>query len=146
MSGPAPLDGLLRLRRRELDEARGRLACLLAAEQAASLVEAAARAALRREEGHAASLDAADAVVEAFAAWLPRGRSALAEAAADRTRAGDDLVHARAELALAHAGVEAVEALRAGHAARAAAARARAEQAEQDEIGAAAVARGPRLC
>ncbi len=130
-----PLRTLLRLRTAALDAARQALADGLTAERRAIDGEHAAREALRFEEAAATSLDAGDGAVEAFAAWLPRGREAVRIATAERDRCAAELVGARAKLALARAGAEAITSVLDSRASGARAAESRKAQAELDEAG-----------
>ena len=81
------------------------------------------------------SLDAGDGAVEAFAAWLPRGREAVRLATAERNCWAAELVSARARLALARAGAEAITCVLDNRASGARAAEGRKAQAEMDEVG-----------
>jgi hypothetical protein len=131
----AALRTLLRIRRLDLDAAQQALASCVAAEHEAVGQERAAEAAIQREFDAAAAIDAPDAAVEAFAAWLPRGRAAVARAAEAHRHAAAATTQARASLALARAAVESTEQLLE---ARAQAARVEAEQKLQatlDEAG-----------
>jgi hypothetical protein len=105
-----PLTALLRVRRLALDEARRSLADCLAAEATAARSMTEAEAEIVRERATAASLDADDAAVEAFAAWLrvARGRSEQAAAAHERVTA--ETTRARAIVAVARGSFEAVQA------------------------------------
>ena len=108
---PAVLTTLHRLRQRALDAAAQALA---AAQTAQDQAEAAAHAAHRRldtEREAAEDLAADDAAVEAYTAWLPRGRAALAEAEAAGTRAMEVTNLARHRLAAARVAMEAVDLL-----------------------------------
>jgi flagellar export protein FliJ len=104
-----PLRAVLRLRRLALDEARRELGHCLAAEAVAIADRKAAEAAIQTEEQAAAALDADDGAVEAFAAWLPRGRQAIAQAEAGVIRAETATAQARARLTAARAAAEAAE-------------------------------------
>lgn len=104
------LRSLLRLRRLAEAEARRQLADRIVAENAAEHSVREAEVAIRRE--HTAVLDpsADDRAVEAFGAWLPNARAAVAGAEAVRVNASAQTGKARAELAAARASLEAVEA------------------------------------
>jgi hypothetical protein len=131
----AALRALLRIRRLDLDGAQRAVAACVAAEHEAAGRERDAEAAIQREFDAAAALDAPDSAVEAFAAWLPRGRAAVARAAETRRHAEAATARARASLALARTAVESTEHLLE---ARARAARVEAEQKLQatlDEAG-----------
>lgn len=130
-----PLNTLLRLRNATLDGAKQALADGLAAERRAIDAEHAARDTMRREEDAATSLDAGDGAVEAFAAWVPRGRQAIGLATVERDSRAADLVAVRAKLALARADVEAIASLLETRAAAALTEENRRSQAELDELG-----------
>ncbi len=129
------LSVLLRLRAETVREEQRRLADAIAALDAAEAAGAAARAAMEREAAHAAGIDADDTALVAFAAWLPRGRAAIAAAEEQFAQATLFAARARAALGLARAGERAVEELIATRAEAAAHAEAAAEQAALDEIG-----------
>lgn len=128
-----PLDTLVRLRRSVVEDSRRALAACLEAEEAASTAMRGAEAAIFREQEAAAAIEAGDGAVEAFAAWLPRGRQAVAQARDAHGKAGAATVQARAVLAAARASVEAVDRLVANRAAARAAEAARREQTALDE-------------
>ncbi len=130
-----PLQTLLRLRNAKLDGAKQALADGLAAERRAIDADHAARDAMRTEEEAAMSLDAGDGAVEAFAAWVPRGRHAIGLATVERDRRAAELVGVRAKLALARADVEAIASVLESRAAVALAEENRKSQAELDEAG-----------
>lgn len=130
-----PLRTLLRLRNAALDAAKQALADGLLAERRAIDAEHAARDTMRTEEASAMSLDAGDGAVEAFAAWMPRGRQAIRLATAERDRRAAHLVGVRAKLALARAGVEAIASVLDGRACVVRAGESRKGQAELDEAG-----------
>lgn len=128
------LPSLIRLRRLARDETRR---ALTAAVQREGLAHAAANDAEReiaRETELACNLEADDAAVEAFGAWLAgaRQRAELARGTAERAEA--DTARARAALSLARAGLEVAEALASGRAAREAEAEARREQHALDDL------------
>ncbi|HEY2132468.1 MAG TPA: hypothetical protein VGH36_05775 [Acetobacteraceae bacterium] len=87
---------------------------------------------LAREQAAASRNDASDAVAEAFANWLPRGRLALQAAQDARARA--EATAARACLGAARAPAEAVEQMLAQQHAEERRLALRREQAELDEI------------
>jgi len=123
-----------RLRRLAVDQARRELAARLSAEAAAAAVEQAAHAAMDNERETARTLPA-EAAGGAFAAWLPRGLHAMAQAQDTRVHAEDAAASARVALADARAAGEAVQQMLAREAAALAAATARREQAVLDELG-----------
>jgi flagellar protein FliJ len=108
---PAALATLLRLRRQGLEAASRALGEAQAAQDQAETEARAARRRLETEREAAEDLAADDAAVEAYAAWLPRGRAALAEAEAAQARAMEATVLARARLAAARIAMEAADLL-----------------------------------
>ena len=123
-----------RLRKLAVDQARRDLAARLATETAAAAVEQAALAALHNERETARALPAEDAG-GAFAAWMPRGLYAIAQAQDTHAQAEQAAAAARAALADARAAGEAVRQMLAREAAALAAIAARREQAVLDELG-----------
>jgi flagellar biosynthesis chaperone FliJ len=108
---PAALATLRRLRRRALDAASP---AMMEAQTAQDQAETAMRAARRRldtEREAAEDLAADDRAVETYAAWLPRGRAALAAAATAREEARETVDLARARLAAARIALEAADLL-----------------------------------
>jgi hypothetical protein len=130
------LETLARLRHSVCEDARRALAACLEAEDAASKALHGAEEAIFREQNAAGALDASDGAVEAFAAWLPLGRRAVAEAREAHARAGAATVQARAVLAAARASAEAADRLLASRAAERDAQAARRAQAALDEAAA----------
>lgn len=92
-----------------VEEARRGLAGCLAAESEAAARERSAADGLAREHALAAAAEASDAMVEAYAAWLPSGLAALQDARAARDRADAASAHARARLTAARTAEEAVQ-------------------------------------
>ena len=128
------LQALLRIRRLASDEARRNLGEAQAPEALAQEAADAMEREIARETALACSLEADDAVVEAFGAWLPgaRTRAAASRSAADRAAA--DTARARAGLKLARSGLEAAEALAAEQHAAKNEADARREQHSLDDL------------
>lgn len=128
-----PLTVLLRVRRLALDEARRSLGGCLEAEATAmrSVIEAASE--IMRESATAASLDADDAAVEAFAAWLRVARLRSEQAAAAHERVTTETTRARAIVALARGSFEAAQAALEQKAEHEREARQRREQLSLDE-------------
>ena len=128
------LQALLRVRHLASDEARRTLSEALARETLAQEAADAMEREIARETALACSLDADDAVVEAFGAWLPgaRARAEASRSAADRAAA--ETARARAGLKLARSGLEAAEALAAEHLAAKKEADARHEQHSLDDL------------
>ncbi len=131
-----PLEILARLRRSVCEDARRGLAACLEAEEAASTALRSAEAAIFRERDAACELDADDGAVEAFAAWLPQGRAAVAQAREAHLRAGAATVQARAILAAARTSAEATDRLLASREAEREAEAARRAQLAMDEAAA----------
>jgi hypothetical protein len=131
-----PLETLARLRHSICEDARRSLTACLEAEETASVALHSAELAIFREQDAAAAMDAGDGAVEAFAAWLPQGRAAVARAREAHTRADAATVQARAILAAARASAEAADQLLANRAAEREAEAARLAQIALDEAGA----------
>ena len=99
------------LRQRAIDETREALsATITLASEAASAARDAERA-IERETERASNPDGNDALVEAFAAWLPGARHVAGQARAASERLEAEVVRRRAELAACRAALEAVESL-----------------------------------
>jgi hypothetical protein len=133
---PAPrrtLHLLLRVRRRTLEAARQDLARALEAEAIAADHHRQSEDAIRRELRAASCTDAPDAAVEAFAAWLPRGRAAVMLAEAARAAAEAASQQARTRLVVARTASEAAEQLLKNHLTAERAEAARQLQAMLDE-------------
>lgn len=128
------LQTMARMRRLVVEEARRGLADSLAMEEAAAQREREAADILAQEHALAAAPEAGDAVVEAYAAWLPSGLGALEDARAARHRADAAIVQARARLNAARLADEAVRRRLDMLAADEQAEALRREQAELDEI------------
>lgn len=131
-----PLETLARLRHSVVEDARRGLAACLEAEDAARAALRGAGEAIFREQEAAGALDAGDGSVEAFAAWLPLGRLAVAQAREAHARAEAATTQARAVLAAARASAEATDRLLANRAAERDAEAARRAQAALDEAAA----------
>ncbi len=128
-----PLETLARLRRSVVEDARRALVACLEAEDAASTAMRRAEAAIFHEQDAAGTLNAGDGAVEAFAAWLPYGRQAVAQAREAHDRAAAATVQARAVLAASRASAEAADRLLASRAAVRDAEAARRTQIALDE-------------
>ncbi len=129
-----PLQTVLRLRRIANNEARRAVSDAVAQETLAQRLADMVDDEIARETALACRLEADDAAVEAFGAWLTcaRQRAELARNAAER--AGAETARARAVLNLARAGLEAAEALLADRQDAASAAQARGEQHALDDL------------
>ncbi len=131
---PDPLATVLRLRRVTVDDAKRCLAAVLRAEEAAQRKAEAAESSIDDEAAAASDLAGGDEAVEAFAAWLPVGRSKAAAARAEHDQLRSEVAMARAGLTAARAAAEAADALVEHRAMRRSIEAARREQASQDEI------------
>jgi flagellar biosynthesis chaperone FliJ len=130
-----PIDVLVRLRKSACEDARRALVATLDAEDAARAALHAAERAIIGEQEAASRLDAGDGAVEAFVAWLPVGRRAVAQARARHDDAVAASVQARAVLAAARASLEAAEHVIEERQAERRLAAAKQEQATLDEAG-----------
>ncbi len=129
-----PLQTVLRLRRIANDEARRAVSDAVAQETVAQRVADMVEDEIARETALACKLEADDAAVETFGAWLTCARQ-RAEATRDAAeRAEAETARARAALNLTRAGLEAAEALVAGRLDAASAAQARREQHALDDL------------
>jgi flagellar biosynthesis chaperone FliJ len=128
-----PVSTLCRLRHNICEEARRTLASCLAAEDSARIALRVAEQAIWHEQEEASRIDTSDGAVEAFAAWLPRGRQNVADAREAHERALAATAQARAVLAVARANLEAVERLAAEQQRQRAAQAAKREQDTLDE-------------
>ena len=124
-----------RLRRLALEDASRALAKGLADETAAATRADDATRQIADEAAAASSLTGDDAMVEAFAAWLPGARQHAAEARAACERAGAEVGRLRAVLTASRTASEAVETLLTQRAEVAAQDRDRRSQADLDEAG-----------
>jgi flagellar export protein FliJ len=126
---------LLRLRKMAVDAAQSRFATVLDQTLAAGEHVRDAEGVIVDEMAAASRIDASDTVVEAFAAWLPRGRAAVAQARARLDRAEAELVTARARLDTARSDLKLVETLLEQQDAAARAEEDRQSQYQLDELG-----------
>jgi hypothetical protein len=126
---------VIRLRRSVVNEASVALVECIRAEAAATAAVKAAGAAITRERRAAEELAADDADVEAFSAWLKRGRAGLERTRAIHERAAAETARARATLAAARATLEAAETLHAAREQKIRAGREHKEQLDLDEAG-----------
>ncbi len=131
---PDPLSIVLRIRRVTVDEARRQVAAALMAQDIAEAVAEAADAAIGAEGEIAADLMADDSAVEAYAAWLPRGRARAEAARLACERAGSEVATARAALTVARAAAESADKLLERRRAAVAQDAARRAQADMDEV------------
>ncbi len=101
------LAALLRLRRLTVDDAKRLLAASLRAEEAAQKKAEAAESSIGDEAAAASDLASGDGAVEAFAAWLPVGRSQAVTARAAHEQLRSEVAMARAGLTAARAASDA---------------------------------------
>ena len=106
-----PLETVLRLRRHAVDEARRALTDSLVAVTEAEMAAHQLQRDIQAETERAADLAGGDAMVEAFAAWLPAARRRLSEARTVQDRHEAEVARCRAELTASRAAMQAVEAL-----------------------------------
>ena len=106
-----PLATVITIRRRAVDEMRGKLSTSLAAAATAHQEARDAERSIEEETLRAADPSGSDTLVEAFAAWLPGARDRAARACALQDRREADVARCRAELAASRIALESVEAL-----------------------------------
>ncbi|MGI4952196.1 MAG: hypothetical protein ACRYGM_10350 [Janthinobacterium lividum] len=106
-----PLETVLRLRRRAVDEARQTLARAVATEANADAQARAAERSIETEAQRASDPAGGDDLVEAFATWLPGARLHASLARATQERLEADVACKRAELAGTRTGLEVIETL-----------------------------------
>ena len=135
-----PLETVLRLRRHAVDEARRALTDSLVAVTEAEMKAHQIQRDIQLETERAADVSGGDALVEAFAAWLPIARRRLAEARALQDRHEAEVARCRAELTASRAAMQAVEALLAERRAKQAEAQGKAAQRGMDEAASRSVA------
>ena len=102
-----PLQTVLRLRRLANDEARRAVSDAVAKETLAQRVADMVEDEIARETALACKLEADDAAVEAFGAWLTCARQRAEATREAAERAGAEAARARAALNLTRAGLEA---------------------------------------
>lgn len=130
-----PLDTVLGLRRRAVDEARRRLAASTeTATQAARQTRERERR-IETETERACDNNSSDQLVEAFAAWLPGARHDVVQARTAQDRSDAEVARCRAELAACRTALEAIQTLIAERDAARAELRTRAMQRELDDFG-----------
>ena len=128
-----PLDTVLRLRRRAVDDCVVSLAAAIASATGAASVTRAAERSVVAETELASASDGDDSLVEAFAAWLPGAHQRITQARADQDRAEAEVSRCRAGLTACRTALESIEALRDQRRATLEAARAAAEQRALDD-------------
>ena len=131
----SPLETVLRLRQRAVDDARQSLASSLLTADAADEQARTAEQRIEIEAQRATSLDGGDDLVEAFAAWLPGARQQAMQARAAHERLAAEVACRRAELAASRSGLEVIETLLRQKRDVAAAQQSRRMQQEIDEAG-----------
>ena len=135
------LQTVMRIRKLVVHEAKRALAEALVAEDAARSQADNAEAQIGIEGEIAADLNSGDGAVEAFAAWLPTGRSIAARTRAAHEQTLLEVARARAGLSAARAAAEAAETLKERRDAEAAVEVGRRDQAALDEIASQQAAR-----
>jgi flagellar export protein FliJ len=128
-----PLATLMRLRRAACDEAQINLVRRLGAETGAGRLAAELDRSIARETEAATDIAGSDAVVEAYAAWLPGARRRLTEARRTLEALQAETARARAELAACRTALESVETLQTQRHQAAQAERQRAWQRDLDD-------------
>jgi flagellar protein FliJ len=129
-----PLETALRVRRLSIEEAKRVLSDAIANSDRLHLAIVAATDVIRRETDAASVATAEDSLVEAFAAWLPRGLAEQARLRDALTEAQHATSRARAALTVARTAEAAVKAILENRSAEAAAAGERRSQAALDEV------------
>lgn len=127
------LTTVARLRRLACDHAQRELAHGVVQEAAAEAAVKEANSCIERETALASDPEGDDAVVEAFAAWLPSARLRAIEVLAAHERAAAEVARLRAVLTASRSAAEAVEALLSERRAERAERQARRAQDELDE-------------
>ncbi len=125
---------LVRLRQGAVSEAKRLLASCLDAETRARNAAAHAERRITLEAEAACRIEAGDAAVESFAAWLPAGRQAVEEARRAEQAGRAETERARAAMVLARTAAEAAEKLLAKREAELAAEAQRKAQLALDEL------------
>lgn len=131
---PDTLRTLVRMRQATVGEAKRLLATSLEAETLARNAAAEAERRIGREADAACRIEAGDAAVEAFAAWLPVGRQQVEQARRAEASSQSATERARAALVLARTAAEAAEKLLAKREAELAAEAQRKAQLVLDEL------------
>ena len=125
---------LVRMRQAVVGEAKRLLASCLDAETQARNAAAAAERRIGMEADAASRIEVGDAAVEAFAAWLPVGRTQVEQARRAEAASLSATERARAALVLARTAAEAAEKLLAKQEAELAAEAQRKAQLALDEL------------
>lgn len=128
-----PLSTLIRLRQRALDDAQRTLVDCIAGEARARAVADETERAIARETEAASSTTGSDAVVDAFAAWLPGARLRVEAAHRDLESLQAETTRARAGVAACRTALESVETLQRERREKAEQARERRLQLELDD-------------
>jgi flagellar biosynthesis chaperone FliJ len=131
-----PLQTLLRLRRRAVEEGRRTLAISLDAASIAAEAVREAELAIIRETERATESSGGDNLVEAFAAWLPGALQRVVQAGDWQDRQEAEVARCRADLTACRQALESLEQLCAGRRMRADETAARQEAQRLDEAGA----------
>ena len=106
-----PLSTLIKVRKRACDEAQRLLVVSLAQEDRAEQASQRVERQIAQETEAATDINSSDAVVEAFAAWLPSARQNLTAARQKLMDRQADTMRSRAELTACRTALETVEAL-----------------------------------
>lgn len=106
-----PLATLIKVRKLACDEAQRRLVEALASEDRAEQTSQRLERAIAREMQAATDVTSSDAMVEAFAAWLPGARQQLASARQVLMDRQAETMRCRAELTACRTALETVETL-----------------------------------
>ena len=106
-----PLATLIKVRKLACDEAQRRLVEALALEDRAAQISHRVERAIAQETQAATDVNGSDAMVEAFAAWLPGARQQLANARQALMDRQADTMRSRAELTACRTALETVETL-----------------------------------
>jgi flagellar biosynthesis chaperone FliJ len=130
-----PLQALLRVRRRAVEEGRRTLAISLDAASIAAEAVREAELAIIRETERATESGGGDNLVEAFAAWLPGARRRVAQALDWQDRQEAEVARCRADLTACRQALESLEQLCTSRRMRADEAAARQEAQRLDEAG-----------
>lgn len=128
-----PLQALLKVRSRAVDEGRRALAEKLSVAADATKAAQSAEADIARELERASTSDGADSLVEAFAAWLPGAQQRLIQAQFRLDRQEAEVARCRADLTVCRTALEAITQLSASRRSAQEQERTRQSQKELDE-------------
>jgi flagellar biosynthesis chaperone FliJ len=128
-----PLETVLRLRRRAVDDARCELVGRVGLASQASAEAVMAEQAIHEEIERASDPAGEDSLVDALAAWLPGARQRVTDARMRHDRAEAEVARCRANLAVTRTALESIEQLQRERRAAVEQARAHRDQLELDE-------------